>query len=241
MALFPKPPAKKPDSAADRQARPRGGGRPRTPVSARDVAVQAQGRRALRRRPHAEPAGDISMTGASLIDWSPVRTTIEVGQTNPGLVRGARECGAAVRERPDRSRRGICSNRACRTIEDAQSSPLAWLALFDLQQRPTTAPPSTSSPSQYVVQFERSPPSWEEGASSPRPGEPEDHGGRLCGAHRQADRRDGDRKSTALRRRWPSKASRRELDLSQVPGFDDAGARLLADALARSAQVALQR
>src|SRR4030095_182845 len=85
MALFPKSPAKKPEPAKPGAAPVASGPAPRVPVSARDVAVQAQGRRTAPERPHAQPSGEISVTGASLIDFSPVRTTIEVGQTNPGL------------------------------------------------------------------------------------------------------------------------------------------------------------
>ena len=83
MALFSKPPAKKPPTPTP-AAKPSEGS-PRKPISARDVAAQAQGRRGNADRPRAEPAADISMAGPSLMDMSPARTAIEVGQSNPGL------------------------------------------------------------------------------------------------------------------------------------------------------------
>ena len=43
-----------------------------------DVAAQAQGRRGAPEAPRAEPAADISMTGASLIEWSPNRNSMRV-------------------------------------------------------------------------------------------------------------------------------------------------------------------
>ena len=68
MALFNKPPAKKP-AAAKIEARPAVPARvPQPPVSARDVAVQAQGRRGQVEQPRAEPHGEISVAGASLME-----------------------------------------------------------------------------------------------------------------------------------------------------------------------------
>ena len=69
---------------AERQA---GAGRSRCAHarSARDVAVQAQGPR----RPRSEPAADFSMTGASLIEWSPVAQRVDRGRAGePWPVRG---------------------------------------------------------------------------------------------------------------------------------------------------------
>src|SRR5215212_9417982 len=87
MALFNKPPAKKPEASAKPIVKPALEGRPaRAPVSARDVAVQAQAQgRRLTDRPRAEPAADFSIAGASLMEWSPGRTSIEVGQSNSGM------------------------------------------------------------------------------------------------------------------------------------------------------------
>src|SRR6188472_2363710 len=83
MALFNKPPAKKPDPQPN--AKPgREPGSARAPVSARDVAAQAQGRRGGGDMPRAEPVGDFSMTGASLME-TPGRTSIEVAQSNAGM------------------------------------------------------------------------------------------------------------------------------------------------------------
>src|SRR4051794_12584067 len=82
MALFSKPPAKKPDppKTDSRVTGPR-------PVSAREVAAQAAGRnKAAPAKPTSEPTGDITVTGASLVDWSAAaQPAIEVAQANPGL------------------------------------------------------------------------------------------------------------------------------------------------------------
>src|SRR5262245_19958154 len=84
MALFNKPPAKKPVLQPP-IAKPRpDDGAARSAVSARDVAAQAQGRRVANDMPRAEPVGDFSMTGASLME-TPGRTSIEVAQSSPGM------------------------------------------------------------------------------------------------------------------------------------------------------------
>src|SRR5258708_1451487 len=91
MPLFSKPPPKKPDplkqlpkSSGQRSVRriPR---RMERPVSAREVAFEAQGRKGETKGSGAEPAGEITVTGASLIQWSPSTSAIEVAQQNPGL------------------------------------------------------------------------------------------------------------------------------------------------------------
>ena len=53
------------------------------------------------------------------------------------------------------------------TDQEASSSPLAWLALFDLQQRAGDRAAFDKLALLYVVQFERSPPAWEEGGKQP--------------------------------------------------------------------------
>jgi hypothetical protein len=49
---------------------------------------------------------------------------------------------------------------------DAKISPLAWLALFDLLQRADLRTEFDQYALQYVVQFERSAPGWEETANA---------------------------------------------------------------------------
>src|SRR5690348_11275181 len=170
MAIFNKPPAKKPEPAKP-AAKPglATAAAPRTPVSARDVAAQAQARRPATDRPRAEPAGDLSMTGASLIEWSPARAaSIEVGPSNSGMcavLENAALLYASGQSAPARDmlERGVQSD-----IE-AKGSPLAWLALFDLLQRADDRAAFERMSLQYVVQFERSAPSWEEGGKHAAP------------------------------------------------------------------------
>jgi ABC-type transporter Mla MlaB component len=241
MALFSKPPAKKPDVA--KPAAKAGGGPARPPPSARDLAVQAAGRRGMPDRPRAEPSADISLAGASLIEWSPVRTSIEVAQSNPGLcavLENAALLFASGQAQPARAllEDGVDSDA------DAKASPLAWLALFDLMQRTNDRAGFDRLSLQYVVQFERSPPAWEDdSAITPHAPEPKFVAGyaALTGKLTEASKS----QIESLRKTMAKSPAHSRLDLSQVAGFDDGGARLLADALAEARKmryaVALQK
>jgi len=209
------------------------GAAPRVPVSARDIAVQAQGRRTAPERPHAEPAGEISVTGASLIDFSPVRTTIEVGQTNPGLcavLENAALLYAGGQTKPARD----MLEQGVKNDPETRASPLAWLALFDLQQRANDRAAFDQFALQYVVQFERSPPSWDEstgtrmvvvGPKNTAAGYAMLTGKLTAATAPQIE---------SLRRTMAKHGVQAKLDLAAVAGFDDAGAQLLASALAEA-------
>jgi len=233
MALFPKSPAKKTDPAKPSTRPAAGEAIPRVPISAREVAVQAQGRRTAPERPHAEPAGDISVTGASLIDFSPVRTTIEVGQTNPGLcavLENAALLYAGGQTQPARD----LLEQGVKNDPETRASPLAWLSLFDLQQRTNDRAAFDEFVLEYVVQFERSPPSWEENTSARVPvASPKNTAagyaaitGKLTIATAP--------QIEALRRTMAKKGVQAKLDLGAAAGFDDTGAALLASALAEA-------
>jgi len=232
MALFNKPPAKKPGAPVIKpSAVERADGRPA--ISARDVAVQAQGRRGVAERPRAEPVGDFSMTGASLIEWSPVRTSIEVAQSNPGMcavLENAALLYASGQSLPARQ----LLEQGVENDQEAKSSPLAWLALFDLLQRANDRAAFDRLALLYVVQFERSPPGWDETAMPPVPArEAKATGGGyavITGKLTAATASQID----ALCRTMSRPNAQTRLDLAQVAGFDDAGARLLADALAEA-------
>lgn len=243
MALFNKPPAKKTD--AKPSAKPLEG-LPRTPVSARDIAVQAQaqGRRGNADRPRAEPMAEASMTGASLIDLSPGRTSIEVAQSNPGMcavLENAALLFASGQAQPARAllEQGVVSD------PDARNSALAWLGLFDLHQRANDRNAFDQLALQYVVQFERSPPAWEEGSSATpaRVDKPKAVGAGYAVIQGKLTAESAPQIESF--RRTLDKGGPARLDLSQVAGFDAAGSRLLADALAyarkRRVQVAIQR
>jgi ABC-type transporter Mla MlaB component len=233
MALFNKPPAKKPGAQAIKPSAVEKLAAARTPISARDVAEQAQNRRGVSEKPRAEPVGDFSMTGASLIEWSPVRTSIEVAQSNPGMcavLENAALLFASGQSQPARQ----LLEQGVQNDPEAKSSPLAWLALFDLLQRANDRAAFDGLALLYVVQFERSPPGWDEAAKQPVPvrdvkassGGYAVITGKLTAASLpQID---------ALRRTMSKPGAQTRLDLAQVAGFDDAGAKLLVDALAEA-------
>ena len=240
MALFHKPPAKKPETPKPTAKTP--AAPVRAPVSARDVAAAAQGRRGTADRPRAEPVADISVTGSSLIEWSPMRTSIEVAQANPGLcavLENAALLFASGQAQPARDllEQGVAQD------PDTKASPLAWLALFDLLQRANDRAAFDQLALQYVMQFERSPPAWDEDAKAPAatvrapmaktPGGYVVLTGKLSAAAAP--------QIEAFRRGLAKATPGARLDLASVAGFDDAGARLLADALAdaRRQRVAL--
>lgn len=245
MALFNKPPAKKPDVP-----KPSGKpmeGLPRTPVSARDIAsqAQAQGRRGNADRPRGEPVAEASMSGASLMDMSPGRTSIEVAQSNPGMcavLENAALLFASGQAQPARAllEQGVAGDA------DARNSALAWLGLFDVLHRANDRNAFDQLALQYVVQFERSPPPWEEGstAAPARVDKPKGVGSSGLAVIQGKLTAESAAQIESFRRTL-DKGGPARLDLSQMAGFDDAGSRLLADALAyarkRRVQVAIQR
>jgi anti-anti-sigma regulatory factor len=228
MALFQKPPAKKPDPPTP-GSKPVPGAAVARPQSARELAAQAQGRD--RGPPQMEPAlGDITVTGASLIDWKPVSSQIEVAQANPGLcavLENAALLYAGGQAKPARQ----LLEQGVQTDHDTRLSPLAWLALFDLLQRAGDRAGFDQLALQYVVQFERSAPPWEESTKRAEGPKATAGGyivisGKLSGASpTQVD---------GLRRAIAKNVPLARLDLAAVTGFDDAGAKHLADALAEA-------
>src|SRR5207248_9241892 len=128
MALFYKPPAKKPEAVAApaRPASPRG-------VSARDLAAHAANRKGTL-RPAIEPPAGASAAGASVIDWSPGYASIEVLQTNPGLCAVLENAALLFAGGQVEPARALLEDGVV-TDHDAKLSPLAWLALFDILQR----------------------------------------------------------------------------------------------------------
>jgi len=242
MALFSKPPTKKPNPGA-------GDGRPkivssqpagRSP-SAREVASHAtsKGARGADRQP-AEPAGDITVSGSSLIEWAPPgQPSFEVVQTNPGLCAVLEDAALRYASGHAAKARELLE-QGVQTDHDTKISPLAWLALFDLQQRAGDKAAFDQFALKYVVQFERSAPAWE-AAEKPK-------GPRLVGAYiglagkltaAAAAQLEG------LKRAMAKQLPEARLDFMSVTGFDDEGAQLLAAALGearrRKFPVQLQR
>lgn len=224
MALFSKPPAKK--QAPPPAARPVPPA-PKRPT-AHELASKAQGRAAEPERPLPEPAGsDITVTGASLLDAGREQPGFEVVQANPGLcavLENAALLFASGQGAPARAllEQGVVNDH------DTRLSPLAWLSLFDLLQRAGDRSAFDQFTLQYVVQFERSAPAWEDTGQHPAakaaPGGYVAVNGKLTGA--SAAQVDG------LRRAIDRGMTQVRVDLSQVSGYDDEGAMLLASALA---------
>ena len=241
MALFSKPPAKKPD-APKAEARPSGAARPpgaARPVSAREVAAQAAGRhKAAPPAPGgSEPPGDITVTGASLLDWSSAQpSAIEVGQANPGLCAVLENAALMYASGQAAQARAVLDHGIVNDT-DAKLSPLAWLALFDLLQRAHDRAGFDQLALQYVVQFERSAPAWEErDGPGAAPAKPSAAGyvaitGQLTAG--VASPLEG------LRRAVDKRVAHARVDFSQLTGFDDVGAHALADLLARARKVQL--
>jgi ABC-type transporter Mla MlaB component len=232
MALFPKPPIKKPEQKSEPPAIKPG----RRPLSARELAAETTGRKAAE-RPVAEPTGDITVTGASLIEWSPQQSAFEVAQANPGLcsvLENAALMYASGQSAPARSllEQGIA------TDHDAKLSPLAWLALFDVLQRENDRAAFDQLALQYVVQFERSAPGWEE-RTAPVPGGKSNPGGYIAITGKLSPTNPSYLDS--LKRAIEKRVAQARLDLASIVGFDDEGAKALASllAIARKRQMAL--
>jgi anti-anti-sigma regulatory factor len=223
MALFQKPP-KRPEPAA-----PKRGGvpAPARPQSARELAAQAVGKGMQRAR--SEPtARDITVTGASLMGAPPTTSSIEVLQANPGLCAVLENAALLYASAQAEMARKLLEQGVAND-HDARLSPLAWLALFDLLQRAGDHVAFDQLAMQYVVQFERSAPAWDE-AARPAAGAKGATGGYLAVTGKltaaSASQLDG------LKRAIERKVPQARIDLASVTGFDEDGARLLANALA---------
>jgi anti-anti-sigma regulatory factor len=226
MSFFSKqPPRKKPEPAGP-EVRPR-------PGSARELAATA----AAKARRHVEPAGDdMTVTGASLAQWTPARASFEVAQANPGL------CGVL-----ENSALRFASGHAAdarRQLEEGiendsetKVSVLAWLALFDLLQRAKDRVAFDRLAMQYVLQFERSAPAWEEADDDKPQALPRVVGGSIAVTGKvtaaSATQIEG------LRRAVTRQMHGARLDLMSMIDFDDTGARLLANALAEARRAGL--
>jgi ABC-type transporter Mla MlaB component len=243
--LFPKSPGKgkpaeersKPEIAPRHDAR--GAGLARA-TSAREVAASVKGRPPPALKLRASPAAadarerDITVTGPpSLIDWAPpapgAQPSIQVTETNPGLcavLENAALLYASGQLMPARQvlEQGVAEDN------DAKASPLAWLALFDLLQRADDRSAFERLALQYVVAFERSAPGWEEHAPNLRPGVRPATGGyfALAGKLTPANVPQIGHMLAATQ-----KQAQVRLDLGSLTGADDAGAKLLADALSQ--------
>jgi ABC-type transporter Mla MlaB component len=224
MALFQKPPPKRPESSGDVKRVPSG---PLARPSARELASQAIGKGGERAR--NEPR-DITVTGASLLGMAPSSSAIEVQAANPGLcaiLENAALLFASGQTQPART----LLEQGVKTDNDAKQSPLAWLALFDLMQRMSDRTAFDQLAMQYVVEFERSAPAWDD-AGKAQPGAKPTAGGFLAMSGKLTGA------STAqlegIRKAIDRNQDQARLDLSMITGFDETGAKLLAEVLAHA-------
>ncbi|MEJ7669876.1 MAG: STAS domain-containing protein [Casimicrobiaceae bacterium] len=213
-------------------------------MSARELAAQVQDKRRGDARNVArniEPTGEITVTGVSLIEWPNAPLAMEVTRANPGLcavLENAALLYAGGQTTPARA----LLEEGVQNDYDAKQSALAWLALFDILQRIADRAAFEQLALQYVVQFERSAPAWDETAKL-EPDRKVVVGGYvpITGKLTAASLPQIENLKRTIAKNVPGS----RLDLTSVTGCDDAGARLLAAALAearkRRFSVTLQR
>jgi anti-anti-sigma regulatory factor len=236
--LFPKPPIKgKPGEAKppESKAQPDPGSRPvARPVSARELAASVKTRPAAAKHRMDDPGPrerEITVTGPhSMIEWSSAPTQkIQVAEANPGLCAVLENAALQYANGQSAQAREVLETGII-SDDDAKNSPLAWLALFDLLQRSNDRLAFDQLALRYVVAFERSAPAWEDRVGRAPPGAKSVAGGyvgltgKLGAGHAQqiAGMLASSLKQPQLR-----------LDLGSITGADDAGAKLLANALAQ--------
>lgn len=232
MAIFGKPPARKvplPKSPKREHV-----------VSARELAAQAASRNAGKPL-GMEPLGETSQRGASVIDWSTAPKAIEVAQANPGLCATLENAALLFANGQDPAARELLE-QGVQTDQDTKLSPLAWLALFDLMQRANDRAAFDQLAMQFVLQFERSAPSWQERVK-PASDDKAGGGGYIAVTGKLSG--NSAAQLEGLKRALEKCVPRARIDLSSVTGFDDAGAQLLAHDLARARsqrmELAIQR
>jgi anti-anti-sigma regulatory factor len=236
MAIFGKPPTRKTEKAKSGEA---SGEREPQVMSARELAAHAASRKG--KLPGLEPLGETSLRGASIIDWSTAPKAIEVAQANPGLCAVLENAALLFANGQDSAARELLEQGVA-TDQDTKLSPLAWLALFDLLQRANDRAAFDQLSMQYVLQFERSAPAWEEPLKSSG-GEAQGAGGYIAIAGKLSTQSRA--QLEGLKRALEKCVPRARIDLASVSGFDDDGAKMLAADLARARgqrmELAIQR
>jgi anti-anti-sigma regulatory factor len=235
MAIFGKPSTRKPESKAGEGKQKR---EPKV-MSARELAAHAAGRKG--KTAGLEPLGVTSMRGPSVIGWATPPKSIEVAQPSAGLSAVLENAALLFANGQDADARDALEQGVASDPE-TRLSPLAWLALFDLLQRAGDRSAFDLLSMQFVLQFERSSPSWEEPAKCATARE-QGAGGYIAVTGKLSQ--GSAQQLEGLKRALEKCVPRARLDLASVTGFDDAGARLLANELARARsqrmELALQR
>jgi ABC-type transporter Mla MlaB component len=235
MGFFSRPTTKKPPPARPAVAAP---ARPGSAFAVAAALVNKVSGVAARRPVEPVPEG---MTAAdnSMIQWAtPGQPAFEVAAANPGLCEALENAALFYASgKAEIARKTL--EHALQTDQDAQTSPLAWLALFDMLQRAGDRQSFDRVAMTYALQFERTAPAWESqtvtvAGPRPQPGGYIALAGKLGVSH--APQIDG------IRRAIAKQLPKVRLDLSRITDIDDAGANLLVEALAaaRRARLALE-
>jgi anti-anti-sigma regulatory factor len=221
MPLFPKLPARKPGQAKSSADGTRAG----PPARAGNAS-------------NKPASGGITITGFGLVEPSPTRRVIEVTHTNAGMCAVLENAVLLFASGHAEQARALLADGIERDGETRGSS-LAWLSLFDLLQRAGDRNAFEHLALQYVVQFERSAPTWDERAR-PKTGPRAAPGGYVSVSGKLTAQ--SAPQLEPLRLAIGKKASQARFDLAALTEFDDAGARLLAGVLgeARRAQYPLR-
>jgi len=235
MAFFSKPAVKKPQqSNPDLRSLSGSGDNGRPGASARELAsrITSKGDR----QAVAPTSQDKGSSTSNVAQWKPSQPTVEVVQANPDLCAVLENAALRYASGHALEARTVLEEGVERDPE-ARLSTLAWLALFDLLQRAGDKSAFDRLALQYVVQFESSAPAWERRANAqaaPRAMV----GGYLAvtGPLTEASAK----QLEGLKRAIDRQAQAARLDLATITGFNDAGATLLAKALAEARRSGLQ-
>ncbi len=222
MALFSKPPTKRPAPTRP-EPKLRGASPGVRPASARDVVNEIAG------RPPAPSTGAVPRPGAKVIGMPVARSAaIEIERASDGLCAPLENAALLFASGQAPAARSTLEDAVAHDAE-ARGAELVWLSLFDLLRRDGDRPAFDRLALEYVVQFERSAPSWEE-LRAPGPGPQAGGGGGTLALAGQLSGA-GAPQMDALERLGGGAGTQAKLDLGAVTGYDDAGARLLAEAL----------
>jgi len=228
MALFSKLPVRKPGT-------PRSAGDGRggvAPVDPRAKATEAA---------RNKTGGGITITGFGLVEPSPTRRIIEVTHGNAGMCAVLENAVLLFASGHADAARTLLAD-GIESDDEAKESPLAWLSLFDLLQRAGNRQAFEQLALGFVLQFERSAPTWDDrvrpvAATRPPGGGYVSVTGKLTAATSA--------QLEPLRQAIAKNTSQARFDLAAITGFDEAGARLLAgvlgDARRRQYPLRLQR
>ena len=227
MALFSKPPAKKPSAPKPAaKVRPVAPGE-RAP-SARDVVSGAAARQAPS-TPSVPAAGESTPGNkGQVIELGKPKPAIEIEYSSAlcAAVENAALMFASAQVRPARQ----TLEEAIAQDAEAKASSLAWLCLFDLLRRANDRSAFDKAALQYVVQFERSAPGWEE-LGGPAPGARSAGAGGTMAVTGKLTAMSA-LQFEALKRVVHGDGTQVKLDLGAIEGFDDDGAKALASTLA---------